>query len=180
MPSYTCGKGMICCNLRIAALRVHYHKYSQVKLIFSVTSCLTIAEMGSRTEGAQLRKTESQQSGNTQNNSEVKNDTQNNVEGYDHKQENHDDGKHELDKQEGSKYEHDNNEGKENPEKDGSQQKSGGSEPGDGNDGHEHPKVSNEALLGPQSPAPRKKYDFEEAMEGMCCQPIFNLNFPPR
>lgn len=170
MPSYSCGKGMICCNLHIAALLIHYLKYSEVKLIFSVTSCLTIAKMSSRTEGTQSRETGSQQSGYTQNNDK----------GYDHEQGNHDDGKHELNKQEGSKGEHDNSEEKEKPEKDGSQQKSGGGGPADGNDGCEYAKVSNEALLGPQSLAPRKKYDFEEAMEGTCCQPIFNLNFPPR
>lgn len=118
----------------------------------------------------------------TQNNSEAKNDIQSKKEGgrdsqnsseesnrnksqeRDYEREN-DDGKEKMKEHEESNDEH-NNEGKEE-----SEQQSGDAESsnGVGNGGSKHPKVSKEALEGPQSPAPTTKYNFdEEAKNGMC------------
>lgn len=142
--------------------------------------------MSPHDEGVQAQSsdvTENLQNDYTQNKSEAKNYTQskkegskdslnsseesnqNKSQGLDHEREN-DDGKDEVKKQEESNDEHDNNEGKETSEQQSGESKSGN---GIGNGGSKHPKVSKEALEGPQSPAPTTKYNFEdEAKNGMC------------
>lgn len=144
--------------------------------------------MTSHDEGIQAQssdQTETPQSNHTQNNSEEIKETQANKhesqsaqrksQGRDYEQENNN-GKDKVKKQEESNDEHDNNKGKEGSEKEGSQQQSGEGKSGNGNGngGSKHPKVSKEALEGPQSPAPTTKYDFEaEARNGTCCWSIF-------
>lgn len=142
--------------------------------------------MSPHDEGVQAQSsdlTQTPQTDYTQNNSETKNDIQskkegakdsqnsneesnrNKSQGRDYEREN-DDGKDKVKEQEESNDEHDNNEGKEKSEQQSGEAKSGN---GIGNGGSKHPKVSKEALEGPQSPAPTTKYDFdEEAKNGMC------------
>lgn len=142
--------------------------------------------MSPHDEGVQAQSsdlTQTPQTDYTQNNSEAKNDIQskkeggkdsqnsneesnrNKSQGRDYEREN-DDGKDKVKEQEESNDEHDNTEGKEKSEQQSGEAKSGN---GIGNGGSKHPKVSKEALEGPQSPAPTTKYDFdEEAKNGMC------------
>ncbi|OJJ85319.1 uncharacterized protein ASPGLDRAFT_46319 [Aspergillus glaucus CBS 516.65] len=135
--------------------------------------------MSPHDEGVQAQSsdlTQTPQTDYTQDNSEAKNDiqskkeggkdsqnsneesNQNKSQGRDYEREN-DDGKDKVKEQEESNDEHDNNEGKEKSEQQSGEAKSGN---GIGNGGSKHPKVSKEALEGPQSPAPTTKYDFDE------------------
>lgn len=150
--------------------------------IFLKTSYLTTAKMTAHDEGVQAQSSDltntPQSNYNQDNGGETKEAQANKREsqsiqpesqGRDHKQEN-DDGKDKVKKQEESNDEH-ANEGKEKFEKEASQQQSeeGKSDSGNNNGGSK-PKVSKEALEGPQSPAPTTKYDFDaEAKNGMCC-----------
>lgn len=146
--------------------------------------------MSPHDEGVQAQNsdlTETPQNDYTQNNSEAKNDIQskkeggkdsqnsseesnrNKSQGRDHEREN-DDGKDTVKKQEESNDEHDGTEGKGKSEQQSGEAKSGN---GNGNGESKHPKVSKEALEGPQSPAPTTKYNFDEEAENGICWSIF-------